>query len=624
MFTFPVVSRLREAQRSAARARLAVLVAAMVPLAASAQAGGGVGRIEPVVVTAARAPQPVADLVADMTVIGPDEIARSGAQSLTELLQRQPGVEIVQNGGPGATSGVFLRGTNRGQTLVLIDGVRLASSTVGATSLEAIPLDQIERIEVLRGPASSLYGSDAIGGVIQVFTRRGAQQFSGNVSAGYGTYQTRSLAVGISGPMGPLMFALQAGGTRSDGFNAIVDPANFSYNPDRDGYSNENVSGSVGLDLAPGQTLNAQYFRNRLNNQFDGGPGYDDRTITTLESWQVGSVNRIAPWWKSTLTAGVGSDDSVSQTGFGEFPYQTVQRQYTWQNEFTLAFGSLIAGLERRVEKVSGAEFAVDERSTNSVYGVYQFRDGPHALQANLRYDHSSQFDGKTTGAIAYGYRLSAAWRFTVSAGTAFKAPSFNDLYFPGFSNPDLQPETSRNIEAGAYWSESVGEAKLAARAIAWYNKVDQLIVFGCDENFNCRPENIDQALLKGVSLGGDVALRDTTIRGSVDLQSPEDERTGNLLPRRSRSHGALSLLQRFGPTLFGVEVVASGRRYDDPRNRIPLAGYGIVNLTLEWPVGHNVTLFARGNNVFDRDYQLAAGFNTGGAQYFAGLRWQP
>ena len=199
-------------------------------------------RLDPVSVTATRGSQPVTDLLADVTVIGRDEIARAGVQSLTELLQRQPGVEIVQNGGPGSVSGVFLRGANRGQTLVLIDGMRVASSTAGATTLEAIPLDQIERIEVLRGPASSLYGADAIGGVIQVFTRRGTQDLAANLSAGYGTYATSTITGGISGSVGPLRFSVQGGATKSAGFNAIVNPSNFSFNDDRDGYQSSNVS----------------------------------------------------------------------------------------------------------------------------------------------------------------------------------------------------------------------------------------------------------------------------------------------------------------------------------------------------------------------------------------------
>ena len=163
-------------------------------------------------VTAARGSQPIADVLADITVIGAAEIARAGAQSLTELLQRQPGVEITQNGGPGSLSGIFLRGANRGQTLVLIDGIRIASSSAGATSLEAIPLDQIDRIEILRGPASSLYGADAIGGVVQVFTRRGTSALTGNVSAGYGTYGTWDVKGGVTGTSGPFSFRGAGGG----------------------------------------------------------------------------------------------------------------------------------------------------------------------------------------------------------------------------------------------------------------------------------------------------------------------------------------------------------------------------------------------------------------------------
>ena len=234
-------------------------------------------RIDPLSVTATRALQPAADLLADVTVIGPEEIARSGVQSLAELLQRQPGAEIVQNGGPGSVSGVFLRGASTTQTLVLVDGIRLTSSTSGATALEAIPLDQIERIEVLRGPASSLYGADAIGGVIQVFTRRGTEDLSANLSAGYGTYSTRAVTGGVSGSIGPLRLSVQGGATKSVGFNAIVNPSNPSYNDDLDGYSNANVSAFATLPWADGQQLTAQYFRNRLNNQFDGGPGFDDR-----------------------------------------------------------------------------------------------------------------------------------------------------------------------------------------------------------------------------------------------------------------------------------------------------------------------------------------------------------
>ena len=241
--------------------------------------------LDPIVVTASRTPQPLLEIVADVTVIDADEIARSGAGDLAALLARQPGVEMIRNGGPGATSGVFLRGANAAQTLVLIDGVRVASVSSGATALEAIPLAQIERIEILRGPASSLYGADAIGGVIQIFTRKGEPGVHANASASYGTFDTSTAAAGISGGGATAHGSVQVAARHSDGFNAIVNPANFSYDPDRDGYRDASVTASGAFDYAAGQRMSLDYFRSRLDNQFDGGDGFDDRTVTTLEAW---------------------------------------------------------------------------------------------------------------------------------------------------------------------------------------------------------------------------------------------------------------------------------------------------------------------------------------------------
>src|SRR5438552_7946604 len=254
---------------------------------AGAQIDAKTTSLDRVVVTATRSQQPLIDLIADVSYIGTEDITRAGAQSVAELLARVPGVEIASNGGPGSTTSVFLRGANRGHTLVLIDGLRVGSSSDGATALEAIPLEQIDHIEILRGPASSLYGADAIGGVIQIFTRKSHGALSVNTSGGYGTYGTGMATAGISGGAGAngWRFALQAGVRRSEGFNAIGNPANFSYNPDRDGYRDDSASGSLAYRFAPDQELAAQFFRSRLNAQFDAGLGFDDRTITTLSAY---------------------------------------------------------------------------------------------------------------------------------------------------------------------------------------------------------------------------------------------------------------------------------------------------------------------------------------------------
>ena len=608
--------------RAVRRAIVSALATSLSASLASAQVANPV-LYDSYAVTAARGSQPIADVLADVTVIGAAEIARAGAQSLTELVQRQPGVEITQNGGPGSLSGIFLRGANRGQTVVLIDGIRIASSSAGATSLEAIPLDQIDRIEILRGPASSLYGADAIGGVVQVFTRRGTASFAGNASAGYGTYGTWDTRGGVSGTTGPLTFAVQGAAKASDGFNAVVDPSSFLYNGDKDGYKNQSVSANLAFTAAPGQDFTAQYFRSHLNSQFDGGPGFDDRTITTAETWQVAARNVLAPFWVSRLSAGAGIDDSKTESAFDDFPFKTTQRQYVWQNEFTLPLGALTAGFERREEHLATtAGFAVTDRDTNSLFGIYQLRIDGHALQGNLRRDDSNQYGDKTTGSIAYGYRFTPAWRVTAGYSTGFKAPSFNDLYYPGFSNPDLVPETSKNLEGGVYWNGNVGAATLELRAIGYRNRVSQLIIFQCDIDFNCAPHNVNRATLEGVTLGLEArADNGATLSASLDIQSPEDDLTGKLLPRRARRHGAMTLGYPVGPARLGVELVASSLRYEDPDNFVKMGGYAFVNLTAEWLVAEDVTLFARADNIFDKNYQLAAGFGTGGATVFAGVR---
>ena len=582
------------------------------------------GTIDPVVVTAARAAQPIERLLADVTVITADEIAQSGAQSLAQLLSRQPGVEITRNGGPGTTTGIFLRGANRGQTLLLVDGMRVTSASVGAPSIEAVPFGQIDRIEVLRGPASSLYGADAIGGVVQIFTKRAAGN-TGNASVGYGTYDTQAGSAGGSLVLGALRLGLQAGAGRSDGFDATNDNASpFARNPDRDGYRTRDYAANASLALAAGQEVFASLWNSRMDAQYDGGPGFDDRTITTLDGWQVGSRNQITERWTSRLVVGETGDNSVSKTAFGDFPFASRQKQLQWQNDVEVPMGSLSLAFERRVETLEeDVGFAVTRRQTNSVVGVWQLWADAHNLQANLRYDDSNQYGGKTTGGLAWGWRFAPAWRVTAGYSTGFKAPSFNDLYYPGFSNPDLQPETARNVEASLRWSPSLAQGQVSASATAWHNDVQDMIVFRCDAAFNCLPANVADATLAGVTFAVDYAWSGGSLKASLDVQNPRDDATGNLLPRRAHVHGAATAMQSFGPFQFGLELVASSYRYDDAENTRRLPGYALVNLLAEWNLGRGGSILARIDNVTDRNYELATGYATGGVRTYVGLRWQ-
>ena len=603
-----------------AKTLLLVVVPACCAGVARAQLGPGALTLDSLVITAARWPQAPSELIADVTVVGREEIARAGAQSLAELLQRMPGVEIVMNGGPASTSGVFLRGANTNQTLVLIDGQRVGSSTSGTAALEAIPLDAIDHIEILRGPASNLYGADAIGGVVQVFTRNGGDAFAAHASAGYGTYRTSAASGGISGAAGAWRYALDVGHRQSAGFNAIANPANFSFNDDRDGYRGDDASGSVSFRIAPEQELSARFLKTRLNAQFDAEPGFDDRTITTVDNYALASRNRLTASWVSRLEAGQTDDVSDSRTGFGPGRFTTRQRLYVWQNDFVLNRGSLGLAFERREERVGGdAAFALNARDTNAAVGVYRLVDGPQAAQLNLRRDDSTQFGGRTTGALGYGYAFAPGWRASASAGTAFKAPTFNDLYYPGFSNPDLKPETARNAELALRYASGA----LAAGVVAYRNRVRDLIVFASDADFNCAPQNVAAATLQGVTL--DLRLRRgaTIATASIDLQRPRDDASGLLLPRRARRHAVVSLSQTLGRARITGELVGSSERFDDAENQRRLGGYGLVNIAVEWTLDSSTTLFVRADNVFDHHYELAADFATGGARVFGGMRWR-
>jgi vitamin B12 transporter len=340
-----------------------------------------------------------------------------------------------------------------------------------------------------------------------------------------------------------------------------------------------------------------------------------------LSSYAVSTRNRITADWQSLLRAGQSEDDTRLESGFGPSRFRTRQDQYLWQNDFTLGIGSLQLALERREERLSSdTPYDLTHRDTNSVVGVYQLRADAHSLQLNLRHDDNSQFGNQNTGALAYGYRFSPAWRMHASAGTGFKAPTFNDLYFPGFSNPNLQPEKARNVELGVHYADS----GIGLDAVAYHNRVRDLIVFQCDADFNCAPENVNEARLQGITLSGRTRWESIDVTGSLDLQQPEDQATGHLLPRRARQHGSLTLGQSFGAWDFGAEWIASSRRYDDLDNTRGMGGYGIVNLTATYSWSSAWRLLLRANNVFDKDYELAKDYATPGANIFVAIQYRP
>ena len=600
------------------------LIAALATLAlAPAAPAANPTALQPIVVTATRSPQPVSSLLSDVRVIDADILASAGSETLTELLQTYGGVEIVANGGPGQVSGVFLRGTNSNHVLVLIDGVRVNSATTGSTAFENIPVSQIQRIEILHGPASSLYGSDALGGVIQIFTRQGEGSPHFSASAGGGTYGTQRYTVGVGGESGDTRFNLQAGYHESRGFSATNEAAGFSFDPDSDPYRNSNVSLGVTQRIAEGHELALGAWGSQGDTHFDAGLGTDDVSHQRLSSFYLESRNRFAEPWLSRLKLASGSDRLQFTGAFPGF-FNTQQDQFSWQNDIVAPGGNIVTGLEYRRERLdSDTAYTQTRRTTRSEFAGYSGEWNGHLLQASARHDDVSHFGARNTGSFAYGYRLTPALRVTANIASAFKAPSFNDLYFPntfGFSgNPDLKPERALNWEAAAYYDQGGQHVGLTL----FSNRIRDLIAI--DPSFTTLI-NVNEASIRGTTLSFAGSLGSSRVTLEATHESPEDIATGNQLPRRARNFGSGSIVQPWGAWQLGGELVVSGARFDRLANTpdTRLGGYGLLNLLAQYRLSTEVSLRARWNNVFDRRYELAQGFNTPGSNLFIAIDYHP
>lgn len=590
-----------------------------------------------VIVTASRIPQSAENVLADVTVVTPNEIERAGQSTLVELLQRQPGIQITSNGGTGKASGIFMRGTNSDHVVVLVDGLRINSATLGTTSFENLPLGQIERIEILRGAASSLYGADAIGGVIQIFTRRGEGAPKFTAFAGVGRYNTHRAEAGMSGGLNnnTTRYALNVSALETDGFSAKQVQTGFD--ADDDPYENLSFSAALTQQLAEGHEVDVQFMRSYGRSDYDCNKA-ECTTTQEIKGYGVASRNRFLPFWQSTLKLGVGVDDSrdISRNTAATAPslFRTEQRQYLWQNDLTLPLGTLTLAYDRLEQEVSGTtNYAQKSRDNNGWLAAYLLEAGSHSAQLSLRRDDNSQFGNHTTGNAGYGYRFADFWRISASYGTAFKAPTFNQLYFPNFGDPSLQPEKSRNREAALRYNNGVVHAGLTV----FENDIRNLIEFsgpataGCTFGGFC-PVNVGRAEITGATLEGGWQLHDNwRLSGNFTVQSPRNEDTDNLLIRRGNRHGTLRLDYDQGPLQAGLEMVGSSRRYNNATNTKGLDGYALVNLTASYALNPDWRLEARADNVFDKDYVLAftgnaatsAPYETPGASLFVGLRWQ-
>ena len=578
------------------------------------------------IVTATRIEQRLGEALRNSTVITAEDIARSGQLTLAEVLQQLGGVEMASTGGPGSPASVFMRGANAAHTLVLVDGLRLQSATVGTTAFENIPLAQIERIEIVQGPASSLYGTDAIGGVIQIFTRRDGGARAAEATVSLGSWRTRELKGSAGFSTGDTDFNLAAGVFDTDGYNITRPNISFGrFNPDDDGYRNASASAKVVHRFGGGHEVGASAFVSDGVARFDNGPGSDDRTDQRLSAYSAHIQAQLAPAWRTLLRAGTSRDQAESLDTAFPGRFVTDQAQALWQNTFSLGrAAALVAGVEYlRQEVDTTPTYDVTSRRIVSIFAALNAEHGPHAVQASVRRDDNSQFGSPTTGSIAYGYRFTPQLRARAGYGTAFHAPSFNDLYYPSFGNPALQPERSSNREAGLDWES--GAHRLSATYFD--NRIRDLVVFVFDpETFIGQPENLERARIRGTELGYTGTFAGTSLRARLTLQDPVAEPSGLLLQRRARQHGSLVATHDFAGWRVGAELVGASARYESS-GEIPstrMAGYAVVNLTVSRMLTPEWSVQLRWNNVADRDYELVQGFVPPPSNLLASVRWTP
>ncbi|MCO5399825.1 TonB-dependent receptor domain-containing protein [Ralstonia soli] len=584
-----------------------------------------VSELNPTVVTASRSEQPLSDTLPHTTVISRADIERSQAPDAVTLLRREAGIEITQNGGPGTSASLFMRGASSSQTLVLIDGVRVSSATLGSTQIDQLMADQIDHIEIVRGNVSALYGSDAVGGVVQIFTRSGKGHAPlANAEIEYGARNTKRGQAGISGSLGErgdTSFAVSVSELKTTGFSSINPQQAKNANPNDNPYTNKSVSAQLSHRFSADWQAGLTYFQTWGDVSYDSGFG--SPTDINIAHNQVRSMSayvdgKVTQDWKTRVTLSQGDDKNLNfLNGAQNGRFNTRNQQASWQNDWVFMPDQLLkVGLEHSQTTIDSDAYDAPTRNVDSGYIGYEGKFGPHQLQLNLRRDRYSDFGGANSYYAGYGFAFNPQWKAVASVSNAFRAPSFNELYYPFFGNPNLQPEKARSVEGGVEYSGAIGLVRMTVFETDYSN----LITAVCDASFNCSAANVNRARVNGVETSYRGSIYGVDLRASFTMQNPQDLSANQLLSRRARHFGSVSAYKTFGPFSAGVEWNAAGDRQDSIRT---LGGYGLLNLVGRYQITPDWALSARVENVTNKNYQTVYSYNTASRGVFFTLSWQ-
>lgn len=593
------------------------------------------GQLKETVVTASRNEQLLSQALPHTTVITRQDIERAQAIDLPSLLQREAGLQRTQNGGIGTVSSVFLRGVPSLQTLVLIDGVPLNKQDAsGAISLQDLMLDHIERVEIVRGNVSAIYGSGAIGGVIQIFTRTGSGQPRGTVSLDLATRDTYKLYAGASGTFGNTSLSIGASRFHTEGFSAVRQGQFSQVNPDRDGYDNTALHLSATHRLERDHSVGMRVTQSRGDADYDntfGAPADVQFSRTRLQQASVFSDNRWGDW-RSRLSYSDQADRNLSSdNGFfgSDDRFKTRARVLNWTHTLALSHAWLAtAGVERQWQSVdtdSTSAFVTPyavKRTATAVFGGVEGQIGSHALQANLRHDEITT--RKTTGYLGYGYLVTPGLKLVASASTAFNAAPLGYLYAPVFGNASLVPETARSNEVGLQFEQGAH----LVRATAFRTRIRDELQFDVASN---QFANISSTRNQGFELSYRGRAGNTDLRASLTSQDPINATTGQRLNRRAATLANLDVSHAFGPLRAGVDLLYSGDRpdvYTDPATfssvNTTLGAYTVANLTVSYKLADGLELRGKVENIGNKRYQTVYGYNQTPRSWTVGLTWTP
>lgn len=618
--------------------RLALAVALM-PLAAHADPL----ELQPLVVTSGRHAEPVQQTTAATTVFTRKDIERLQVRSVAELLERVPGVSISRTGGAGSQTGLFVRGTSTAQTLVLVDGQRISAASSGTSSLEFLSPEQIERVEVVRGARSALYGSDAIGGVVQIFTRQGSGDgLKPYVRLGVGSNQTFERSLGVSGGDAQTRFNLGAALDETQGIDATRD--NFGANGDDDAYRNKslslNLSHRFNDDLKIGFSALDQRGQSEFEDIFGTSLPTTDFQLSSLSSFIDANVNDI---WNSRLEIGHSEDkrdtgNDQPQADAGSFySINTYRDSANWVN--TLALNDrhqVLLGADWYEDRVTGSEdFTEDSRWNQAAFIQHRYKAEGFSTELGLRHDQNQQFGSKNNWNAALTVPFNSNNDLILSYSEGFRAPTFNDLYypdlcFPGFgcvtsANPELSPETSKSYEA--QWRSRYSETVALELSLYRIDLQDAIVL-----DQNNIPQNVQAARINGFEAVLQQELYGWQGNLTLALIDPRDRATGHTLTRRAKRTLSLDLDRPFGEFAVGASWRAVSARYDDAANTRELSGYGLFSLRGKWQASEEVAFDFKLNNLFDKDYAEATyktpngrfGYNREGRTALFAVTWTP